>query len=136
MGAAGFNKKFGAVKTFGMAQGFKFGKAGGAFAAGGAAGAAGKKAGFAKAGGAAGAAGFKKGKSRWSNWTIDWILSWFNHSLVDQSTGGKKGGAAAGFAKGGKFGKAAAGTKFAKGGAMGAKFAAKKAVGGGKKVIG
>lgn len=26
MGAAGFNKKFGAVKTFGSAQGFKFGK--------------------------------------------------------------------------------------------------------------
>ncbi len=36
MGAAGFNKKFGAVKTFGAAQGFKFGKAGGAYAAGGA----------------------------------------------------------------------------------------------------
>ena len=33
---AGFNKKFGAIKTFGTAQGFKFGKAGGAFAAGGA----------------------------------------------------------------------------------------------------
>ncbi|KAH9420335.1 hypothetical protein DERP_011252 [Dermatophagoides pteronyssinus] len=58
MGAAGFNKKFGAVKTFGMAQGFKFGKMGGAFAAGGAAGAAGKKGGKFAAGGAA---GFKKG---------------------------------------------------------------------------
>jgi hypothetical protein len=41
--AAGHNHKFGAIKTFGLSQGFKFGKAGGAFAAGGAAGAAGKK---------------------------------------------------------------------------------------------
>lgn len=58
VGGAGYNKKFGAIKTFGLSQGFKFGKAGGAFAAGGAAGAAGKKGGWA---GAAGAAGFKKG---------------------------------------------------------------------------
>ena len=57
-GAAGYNKKFGKIATFGTSQGFKFGKAGAYGAAGGAAGGFGKKGAFAKG---AAAAGFKKG---------------------------------------------------------------------------
>ncbi len=65
--------------TFKTAQGFKFGKAGGAFAAGGAAGAAGKKGGWAAA---AGAAGAKAGiYHQLTHWTFSWDNFFVNFSL-------------------------------------------------------
>lgn len=90
LAGAGFNKKFGSVKTFGMAQAFQFGKTGGKFATSKTASAA-KKNGMKLAIG--GLAGAKKGGR------ADKAFFWASNGKKDQKSA--KAAAGSGFSKGG-----------------------------------